>query len=67
MADMVLDNIVLQSPNGQYRMQISLTDSAALEVRLLLPDGKGLETRSAGLQALGLMPDGPSGLLFTIA
>jgi hypothetical protein len=41
MADKALNEIVLQSPNGQYRMQISMTDSGALEARLLLPDGKG--------------------------
>jgi hypothetical protein len=41
MTEKALDKIVLQSPNGQHRMQISVTDSAALQVRLLLPDGKG--------------------------
>jgi hypothetical protein len=41
MADIPLDKIVLQSPNKQHTMQISLTDAGALEVRLLLPDGNG--------------------------
>jgi hypothetical protein len=41
MADIVMGKVVLASPNGLRRIQISLTDDGDLEARLLAPGASG--------------------------